>query len=226
MGHVNQKRLAELIDDIQSVLAFDQPGLHAKIHRQFVKIEGIFVVSPTRGHAPTSGGALGSFRIGIFLDGNFPFTEPAVVELDGRIPRTPDHHINDDGTCCLEVWEAWLANHGNASVQDFFDGPLRNFFLGQLHKKATGSFPFGEHEHGAVGVIAAYAELLGCGTDIDIVRNHLHALTQHPPRGHWDCPCNSGKRIRNCCREKLLEIGQRVPPQLAKQMLRRITPSR
>lgn len=49
MGHVNQKRLAELIDDIQSVLAFDQPGLHAKIHRQFVKIEGIFVVSPTRG---------------------------------------------------------------------------------------------------------------------------------------------------------------------------------
>jgi hypothetical protein len=223
MVHVAKKRLEQLLSEVRLALAFDQPELTVLISGKLVVVEGLFAVQPTPATGHVVGGALGKYHIGIAFDGNFPESEPVVIELGKSIPQTPDYHINADGTSCIEIWEVWLTESEDHSVQAFLDGPLRNFFLGQLHKKEADTFPFEEHEHGNAGLVNAYADLLDCESDTDVIKSTLSALTQLQLRGHWQCPCGSGQRVRNCCRDQLYKLRQKIHPKRAKQMLQKMT---
>ena len=57
--------------------------------------------------------------------------------------------------------------------------------------------PFGELSHGGKGVLEYYTQLFNASSDV-IAIELLKILAENNYRGHYDCPCGNGKRIRNC----------------------------
>ena len=74
---------------------------------------------------------LAAYELRIELSPAYAAVEPRAWETGGAFPHDTDHHVFDNGRCCLLVWEHWLATAGDISLRAFFDGPLRNYFLGQ-----------------------------------------------------------------------------------------------
>ena len=68
----------------------------------------------------------------------------------------------------------------------------------------------------------AYADALGIPHKKKDLIYHLRLLSKDWPKGHWLCPCGSGKRLRHCHRDDLMALHEKVPPQIAKRMLRRL----
>lgn len=223
MGRVKRTRPKELLAEVERYLAVDQPELSASLQGENVLVTGTYCLQPRAGNN-LDHGCLDKFEIEVDIRRGFPETEPIVREVKGRIPRSVEHHINVElDTCCIEVWESWLAQNPEATIADFFELPLRNFFLSQVNHEQHGKFPFGEHDHGEPGKLAEYARLLECEPDRDKVVKVLKALKYSPPRGHWDCPCGSGKRIRDCCIDKLKRLSESISPHLAKRMLKALS---
>ncbi|WP_136661626.1 hypothetical protein [Nitratireductor sp. XY-223] len=209
------------LEEVRRAIAFEQPKLSATQDGSIILIEGEYVLVEKTGSAAPEG-PISSFEIKIVTSRRYPVQEPAVFEIAGRIPRTAERHINADGDCCVTVWEEWLTNSDDTSFAAFLAGPLYEFFLGQYWFEKTGKWPFGERSHGEKGLVEAYADVLGIPPQKKDVLYYLRILSKDWPKGHWPCPCGSGKRIRHCHRAEVKVLHERVPPRLAKRMLRRL----
>ena len=217
---VENSRLVDLLNEVRSTIAFDQPMLSASVLEGQVIVNGLFRVLSDYSEL-NAYGTIVEYQIQIFFDPKFPDIQPKVFEVGNTIPRNADDsHINPDDSCCVVVWEAWTGTANDKTVQDYFDGPLKNFFLGQYIKRVTGVWPFGEEKHGREGVVNAFAELLGCDNDERQVIRYLRSLKKDWPRGHWDCPCGSGLIIRKCCADELAKLSKKVPSKKACRMLK------
>lgn len=212
------------LDEVQLAIAFDQPKLRAHMVGEQILIEGGYLVLES-GATVAPGGPITEFAIRIEVSNRYPNLEPKVFEVDGRIPRCPDRHINGDGDCCVTVWEHWLATSADHSIGSFINGPLNEYFLGQFWFEKTGTWPFGERSHGDAGMEEAYADALGVANRREALIYHLRLLSQEWPKGHWACPCGGGKIVRHCHREELMSLHRKVAPRIAKRMLRRLTAS-
>lgn len=167
-------------------------------------------------------GTLDRFQIEISLPPDFPDSTPVLREIGGRIPWHEDRHVNpQNGEACPIVPEEWLLRPDRGSIVAFLDGPVRNFFLGQILVEAGQPWPFGERTHGVAGLFEAYAEMVGT-SDRDAILRHLECLSKETLKGHWNCPCGSGHRLRNCHWEQLKSLHQRIPPFVARQALERL----
>ena len=70
-----------------------------------------------------------------------------------------------------------------------------------------GVHPFGERDHGGAGIARFYIDRLGLADEVQALEVALHLL-QHGYRGHHDCPCGSGAKLRNCHGPALLELDR------------------
>lgn len=164
---------------------------------------------------------LDRYQIEIRLPDNFPDSEPEVREIGGRIPHLSDRHVNpNNGTLCWQVPEEWLLE-GDRTLLGFLRGPLRNFLLGNSLYELGDPFPFDERAHGLAGLIQSYGSFFGT-SDQDSILRYLDCLSRDMIRGHWDCPCGSGLRLRKCHREQLFSLKERISPQIAKSAIRRL----
>jgi hypothetical protein len=82
-------------------------------------------------------------------------------------------------------------------------------------------WPFGERSHGREGLVETYAELL-CLDDPGTVPAYLDCLRKKELKGHFDCPCGSNKRLRDCHRDQLQELRKRIPVHLAQRAYDRL----
>lgn len=209
------------LQDVRTTIGFDQPKLSASAEGSKIIVRGsFFVFEMSVVSAPT--GPITAFDIEMELSSRYPRCEPRVFEVGGRIPRTPARHVNPDGDCCVTVWENWLATAPDHSFASYVSGPLNEYFLGQYWFEEKGEWPFGERAHGSTGLQEAYADALGIPNSKDGLVYHLRLLSQDWPKGHWLCPCGSGKMLRHCHRDDLMELHSRVPPSLARRMLQRL----
>lgn len=209
------------LDAVQSAIAFDQPRLIAiRDGRQFV-VCGTYLLFE-RGGTVHPDGPMTEFSIKMELPDNYPKMQPRVFETSNRIPRIADRHVNPDGDCCITVWEHWLLCTENNSFQAYLNGPLYEFFLSQYTFEQTGRWPFGERPHGHDGLVEAYAEALGIEKDVSLLFYYLRLLAQKWPKGHWLCPCRSGKVIRRCHGAEMTALHDRIPTKLAERMLRQM----
>lgn len=213
------------LEEVKAAIAFDQPKLRASGENQKIYLEGAYLVFEQDVVAAPDG-PIAEFDIRMELPNLYPRREPKVFEVGGRIPRSPDRHINPDGDCCVTVWENWLVTANDHSFKSFLNGPLNEYFLGQFWFEKAGKWPFGERAHGASGLEEAYADALGIANRRKSLLYHLRLLSQDWPKGHWPCPCGSGKRLRYCHRDDLMAMHQRVPPNIARRMLRRLSPDK
>ena len=218
---MRQIKLQNLHDEVKRVICFDQPKLKVQTKDDSVFINGTYHLI-ARSPDLKAAGKIASYEISITLS-DFPCRkEPIVKELGGKIPNNSDYHINKDGSCCICVWEAWVASVDKPTLQKYFSGPLYNFFLNQFQKEKTGNWPLGEEEHGFNGLLTAFSEVLDCPNNKRDIQCLLRVLSQDWPKGHWACPCKSGKIIRKCCKNSLQELHERIPKYKAKMMLKRL----
>jgi hypothetical protein len=208
-------RRQRLLAEIATALIERQLELRIVEDDPHLIVEGTFVLSSAQG-------PFDQYQVRIVVSGGFPIVEPKVAETGGRIPRNETRHINVDGTCCLGVWEEWLVNAPDNSFGSFLSGPVHDFFLSQWWFENKGHWRLGERGHGLAGLLESYAELLRVPIKRELIVYYLRLLSQEWPRGHWPCPCGSGQIIRKCHRSELFKLHQRVSPNIARRMLRRL----
>lgn len=209
------------LDEVKASLTFDQPKLRASANGHSIRVEGSYLVFE-KDVVAAPDGPITSFDIEMEFADRYPRREPKVFEVGDRIPRKPERHINPDGDCCVTVWENWLVATRDHSFASYMNGPLNEYFLGQFWYERTGKWPFGERSHGAKGLEEAYADALGIPNKQESLFYHLRLLSQDWPKGHWPCPCGSGKPLRHCHRDELMTMHEKVPPGVARRMLRRL----
>jgi hypothetical protein len=209
------------LDEVKAAIAFDQPKLRASVNGQTIRVEGSYLVFE-KGVVAAPDGPITAFDTEMEFSDRYPRREPKVFEVGGRIPRKVERHINPDGDCCVTVWENWLVATHDHSFANYIRGPLNEYFLGQFWFEQTGKWPFGERPHGLKGLKEAYADALGIPNKQESLLYHLRLLSQDWPKGHWLCPCGSRKRLRHCHRDDLMAMHEKVPPGVARRMLRRL----
>lgn len=215
-----------MLKSVESALGFTQPQLVAELRDQHVQVKGTYLLKRADGRAD-SDGPISEYKIEIFVPVGYPRAEPRLYEVGGRIPRQPDRHVNvGDGSCCVTVWENWLACAQDTSFSAYMSGPVHEYFLGQFIVENGGQWPFGERAHYLEGMEEAYADALKGEMPIQDVRYALRLLTREWPKGHWLCPCGSGLKVRQCHRDELMNLHNRIHPWLARQMQHRLGPKK
>jgi hypothetical protein len=186
------------------------PNLHFYPQGDSVFIRGSFPIIH-------EGRVLDRYSVEIRLFPDYPESIPIVKEVGGRIPWTADRHMLKDGGACLFLpAERWKVYPPDSRLIDFLKGPVHNFFLGQSLVERSQPWPFGEWEHGVEALHRYYTDLLG-KNDTFIILKYLEYLSKPKLKGHWDCPCGSKKRLRNCHFKELIDLRTKIPPHIAEQ---------
>jgi hypothetical protein len=193
-----------LYAQIKGQVAAAYPNLHFSIRDHTAFLSGSFLLMEGER-------IIDRFLIEIEFPSDYPRDIPMIREIGGRIPRTPDRHVyGSGGIACLFVpdEQAWACPEGS-TLLDFLNGPVRNFFLGQSLFEIEGTWPLGQRSHGVKGILEFYAEILGVNNREIIVR-YIDVLRRKEIKGHWLCPCGSGKKLRYCHISKVNKLRDKI----------------
>lgn len=207
-----QKR-PELLTQVQEDVRTFCTTLHLFTEDNVVWVRGTFPVK----HEDDD---LDHYALEIRFPEEYPDFLPVVREVGGRIPWTADAHNPEKGACLFLPEEKSEVFPEGSSFLDFLRGPIHNFFLGQSLVALGDRWPFGEHEHGVTAIAAFYQNLFDT-KDVQVVGRLLVALAKDQIRGHLDCPCGSGKRVRHCHLTILLNAKKKVSPRMATESIQR-----
>lgn len=153
------------------------------------------------------------YGIVIVLPNNYPNTAPLIFCNDPKLPIGDiDRHIMNDGRACLGVQaDIGMRWKPSSTIVDFLEKLVAPFLAWQgyfeVHKQPP---PWGERSHDKQGILEFYAELLDRPIDSFVVDFMRLLARKNRPKGHEYCPCDSGKRLRNCHRDLLYETRERV----------------
>lgn len=144
-------------------------------------------------------------QIEIIIPDDYPDIPPSVKETGGRIPK--DFHTFPDGTLCLGTRiEVHMKFAETKSLLGFINGQVIPFLFSFCYWQQYGKMPFGELSHGGRGILEYYTQFFNVASAI-VVIELLKILAENNYKGHHDCPCASGKRLRDCHGALLLKIG-------------------
>lgn len=125
---------------------------------------------------------------------------PEVFELDGRIPREVDEHVNPDGDFCLGSPLAVRLKLGRrSSLTDFVDQCVVPFLYAASWRRQGGvGWPFNELPHYSPGLLEDYQRFLHVSTPVS-TRLALAALCVRPRVANkLPCPCGCRQRLGRC----------------------------
>jgi hypothetical protein len=209
------KAQPELVEGLKEDLQTTYPTLHVREHAGRIRVRGTIPVMD-------EGRELDRYGVELELARDDPRGLPTVWEIGGRIPRTPERHVNPTGTLCVCLPDAyWAANPRGLTVLQFLAGPVRNFLLGNSLVERGEPWPFGEWDHGGKGAEDFYGDLVGT-RDATAIHEYLVCLSKPKLKGHWTCPCGSGKRLRDCHLGLVRDLRERVPSRVATKALEQI----
>lgn len=203
----NPAKLCELIEEVTTKFT---DLWHVRDTNDKVCLAGAFPIVE-------NGKTIDRFSIRIEFPHDYPASPPIVYEIGGRIPRTRDRHLDGNGAACLfvpdERWRYWPPG---ATILEFLNGPVRDFFLLQLFFELTGDPISQARPHGVEGKLEYYYEELETRS-LDVVIKAVQYLARKEVKGHWDCYCGSGKRLRDCHFDKIRDLRCRIAPAIASQ---------
>ncbi len=146
-----------------------------------------------------------TFEIDLVVPDTYPGKLPWVLETSGRI-RGDYEHVYPDRKLCLAVpTEERLIFRRDPCLRGFVTNLLIPYCYGYCYWERHGVHPFGEREHGGAGIARFYMDRLGLADEMQALEVAFH-LFQHGYRGHHDCPCGSGSKLRNCHGPAVLEL--------------------
>jgi ubiquitin-protein ligase len=152
------------------------------------------------------------YSVALRLPDDYPKYPPVMYCNDPKLPTNIDRHILKNGQACLgvttEVRRNWSAGPNMVSFLDEFVAP---FLAWQVYFDANGYPPaWGQRSHDKKGVLEFYAEILDLEVDANIVDFMRLLARKNIPGGHEMCPCESGRRLRNCHKDAVHAARQQV----------------
>lgn len=141
-----------------------------------------------------------SYNLQINIPPSFPKDIPSVQEVDGKIPRNGEYHVNSDGTLCLGSRIRLLLQISlNPTISGFAEKCLVPYLYAVSHKiKFGGQFLFSELPHGTSGELLDYVGLFGL-KEPDQARAALQLLAMKKRIANkYPCPCGCGQRLGKC----------------------------
>lgn len=183
----------ELFDSFKSEIDKNYPTLVVSIENNLVRIKGTLRIRDSKNTI------LDNFKIDIQVPYNFPQEIPEVRETGNRIPVIPDRHFENDGKACLCFRDAtFLYWNEKSTIIDFMEKLVEPFFLWQIEYEVSGGKNKDKaYAHGLDGAVQFYKEILSTD-DIKAVYQFIEYLTKKKIKGHWNCYCGSGKKMRDC----------------------------
>lgn len=171
----------------QEKLAIKYPSLNFIIEGKIVFIRGKIQIAD-----------IAEFSIEIKLLDDYPTSLPEVKEIGGKIFRSDERHINEDGTCCLTIPAKIHQDLGkNYSIVTFIEIFVIPFFANQIYYEINGVWANGDYSHGEKGLLEFYSELLETKSH-EMVADLMKISLQPFPKLSQKCPCKSGKRLKKC----------------------------
>ena len=147
------------------------------------------------------------FEIDLTVPRDYPTALPWVRETSGRICEAYDHVFTNGKLCLAVPVEERLRFGRDPCLRGFVTKLLVPYCYGYCYWERHGVHAFGEREHGGEGIARFYIDWLGLPGEVQALEVALH-LVQHGYRGHHDCPCGSGARLRDCHGPALLELDR------------------
>jgi hypothetical protein len=127
--------------------------------------------------------------------------------------------VNPDGTLCVGLpEELCLRFKGRFELKEYFEGPLRSYFIGTTHKLQGKPWPYGEWGHGAVGVREFYGNNIG-STDQRAITEFLALVAGDAAKGHWVCPRGCGTELRRYHLRMAKELQGTLPREIVSRSL-------
>lgn len=201
----------EALEDVRRSLVGRYAGLSLVEDGDTIEVRGTFPVLD-------GDDVLDSYEVLIRFPPTYPDDPPEVWETAGRIPRLADRHNSE--TACLFVPFEWRIRRPDLSFATFLHDAMRGYFIGQSLTELGKPWPQGERDHGINGMLQALADLLGI-KDLQAAQRAMLMLTKPIIKGHWDCFCGSGSRLRHCHGERLRALHSAGTAQSALRSLRR-----
>ena len=168
-------------------------------------IEGICPIDHSGVHTTAA------YDIAVVVPSSFPDRVPLLYCRDRKFVRDIDRHILSDGQACLCVRSEFRRFLGlDYRLVDFMDKLVHPFLVGQYHYELNGRWPWKDRSHGVQGIIEAYQELTGLNSLQAIIGFAEILARKSPAKGHWICPCGSGRRLRFCHLERYLRLRESI----------------
>ena len=145
---------------------------------------------------------------------------PKVWEVSNKIRKSYEH-IYDDRSLCLATdleQELYLKTH---TIVEWIREYVEKYFVSYIYYKRYGVFSFGEHSHGKKGIYEFIKIHYKMNNLIEAKKIYEYVCTKKY-RGHLDCPCGSGKKIRNCHGKLILELLNSDEIEILKDHYRRM----
>lgn len=143
-----------------------------------------------------------SFTIKIsFLDCEIP----QVFELSRKLKPNYRHMYPGTNRLCLATDLEQKIYLKSNSLSEWLDEYVEKYFLSYIYYQRYGVFPFGEHTHGVEGLYEFLQERWKTQS-IQEAKNIFEFVCTREYRGHFECPCGSGKKIRNCHKDLILSL--------------------
>ena len=143
-----------------------------------------------------------SFHIKLVIPRDYNKTPPKAYETGGRIPK--DFHTYSDGSLCLAPpIEIRRKFSESPTLLEFVESLLIPYLFSFSYWKDHGHMPYGDLPHGSEGIMQYYFETFKVSSEF-IVLKFLKILAIENYRGHHECPCGGGLKIRQCHGESLL----------------------
>lgn len=132
---------------------------------------------------------------------------PQVKELNDKLKKISvnlnlelsDLHINFDETFCLSIYEReseYFIN--NFTINEFFKNILEPYLYWISFYEKKGYPPWECYAHGNLGYLELYAEGKIDLKELQIKIDKNELLNYKKNKGHCNCLCGSGKKLRNC----------------------------
>ena len=143
------------------------------------------------------------YSIRIHVAGNFPQKIPTVYETSRKIPKGYPHFL-DNGALCLGVTaEIYRLLYQNPTLIFFVNTFVVNYLYSVSYFVKYGIMPFGERAHGSQGIYEYYKDFFEVKTNGQAL-GVLMFVALGNYRGHLDCPCGSGEKIRKCIHKDII----------------------
>ena len=158
------------------------------------------------------------YQLKLSIPDDYPASPPFVFETEGKIPKEFEHFM-DAGNFCLEApveVRRRFAQH--RSLLRFIDEQVIPYLFAYSYKRDYGVLPFDDRLHGTPGLLQYYSEFFQTSGITAMKLLKVLADDWAPPL--MSCPCNSGRKLRDCHGPKLDELRPLLPPKYFESDLR------
>jgi hypothetical protein len=176
----------------------DYPGMAIRPSSNTgLRLKGAFAFSAEH---IVHGHVVDSFELQIDIPSTFPRELPQVTEIDGRIPRQGDFHVNGDGSLCLGSHLRLLLKLNEAPTLPGFASRciVPYLFAISLKLKQGGSLVFGELPHYGTGMFDDYMELFSLPTKKKTLCTLKLLGMKKRIANKRQCPCGCMHRLGRC----------------------------